>query len=255
MPKFFYPFIYDVPGERRGFLPLGMKIRDYYLRWVATEDFKHVENAIPVISIFVGMGWKKIFGAREIDVDILDPVAYKIILKFIAKVIPTEHSFAFWLRTLVRRCLIRGAYKSLVPEAGDKSVRPFNYHPFMSPGDIENNIFISEMKDLLLDHIEHKIRLDVDKRLACRYLAEALMEEKMPSPLVLKTKFGIPYREQQFYVDITTVIVRSELYKLRESLPHLYTNERMPFVMVFEDDEVEPEEAWDTEDDTAICDI
>lgn len=250
-----YPFTYDVIGDRRGFLPLGMKLREHYLRWVATEELKHVNSAVPLICQFVGWHWKRIFGSKPMDRDVLDPVAYKVIFRYVAKTIPVEHSFAHWLRVLVRRSLIRNAYKTYVPEEGDKSIRDFSYRPFMSPADIEHNIFIGEMKALLMDHISDNIRFEEDKRKACRYLAEVMMEEKMPSPLVLKTKFGIPYSEQQFYVDFITVTLRKELYKLRASLPHLFTIERTPFIAVVGNEDELEETSWRTEENSAFCDL
>jgi len=252
-----YPFVYDVPGDRRGFLPIGMKIREHYLRWVDTSDYKHLDSAVPLIALFVGRSWKNVFAAKQMDQDILDPVAYRIIFKYLSKDLPTEHSFAHFLRVMTRRAIVRAAYKTYIPEEGDKSIRSFTYHPFNSPADIEHNIFLKEITKLLLEHIEHNTRFDERKRKACRYLAEVLILEKLPSPLMLRDVFGIPYNEQQFYLDFTTVVLRNELYKIRESVPQLYGNERAPFVAVFRDEEEddELEEAEDQEEDIQVCDL
>ena len=254
MTFFYHPFTYDVPGDNRGFMPLGMEIRKNYLKWEATKDEKHLNTAVPLIARLIGWCWKKLFGSKALDPDVLDPVAYKIIIKFVDCELPVGFHCAHWLRTLVRRNLLRIAYKTYVPEEGDKSIRGFSYKPYMSPADVEHRIFVSEVKELLLDYIETSTRFDEDKRSACRYLAIVLMEEKMPSPMILKVQFGIPYSEQAFYVDFTMVILRNELYKLRKETPHLYSNEREPFVAVFGDDYNDFEEEME-EEDAAVCDF
>jgi hypothetical protein len=104
-------------------------------------------------------------------------------------------------------------------------------------------MFLDDMKEIVLDIVEHGTRLDFRKRRACRYIAELMLQEKLPSPLVLLDKYAIPYGEQEFYLDFTRVIVRKELYKLRSSLPFLYGNEEKPFVMIYGQtkDEIEKE--------------
>jgi len=250
--RFIYPFTYAEDGNGSGFLKLGMGIRNHYIRWLATEEFEHVERAIPVISLFVGWGWKKLFGFRPFDLDVMDPVAYKIIFKFAEQSLPIDYSLAHWLKVLVRRNLVRQAYKTFMPEHGDKSIRSFNYRPFAVPADIEHRIFISEMQEIVLDYVEHDTRLDFNERKACRYIAEALMKEKLPSPLVLLNKYGIEYRRQEFYLDFTRVVVRSELYKVRDALPFLYGNEEEHFVAVLDDYEYEETE---NEEDSTVCDF
>ncbi len=249
-----HPFTYELEGDLRHFLPLGMKIREHYLLWRETDNYDHLDDAVPLMARLVGWTWKQIFGKRQIDQDLLDPIVYKIVFKFVDKTLPTQHSLAEWLRVMCRRLVVRAAYKTYIPEDGDKSVREFNYRPFMSPGDVEHLIFVEEMKELILDYIEHDTRFDVVIRQACRYLASVLMQEKMPSPWILKDKFGIPYKEQQFYIDFTTVVLRNELYKFRDSLPHLYGNERRPFVAVLGDCN-ELEETESEEEDAQVCDF
>ncbi|MHA2066330.1 MAG: hypothetical protein ACXABY_18320, partial [Candidatus Thorarchaeota archaeon] len=228
--NYIYPFIYYKEGEGRSFVYQGIVIRECYLKWIATEDFSHVEAAVKDIALLVGWQWKKLFGGKGLDVDVLDPVTYKIIFKFMEHGLPINHSMGHYLKTLIRRNLLRLAYKTVMPLEGDKTVRAFNYRPFSVPADAENRMFLDDMKEIVLDIVEHGTRLDFRKRRACRYIAELMLQEKLPSPLVLLDKYAIPYGEQEFYLDFTRVIVRKELYKLRSSLPFLYGNEEKPFV-------------------------
>jgi len=252
--SFVYPFIYDAPGDRRGITRVGFAIRDNYLRWIATGDDKFVDQAIPDIAALIGKVWRKLVSSKPMDPDFMDPVAYKIILRFHSHTLPTASLLPRFLRLTIYRDLYRQIYKTYIPDSGDRSVRDFSYHPFLSPADIEHRIFIREIQELLLDHIEFNTRVEEGKRKACRYLAETMMANKMPSPLILKKKYDIPYKEQQFYVDFTTVILRNELYKLRDSLPHLYTDERKPFIPPGDTDEFETPR--DQEEEVAgLCDL
>jgi len=233
--NYIYPFIYYKEGEGTSYIWLGFQIRDSYIRWIATADFKHVEAAIPNIALLVGWQWKKLFGGKGLDLDVLDPVAYKIIFKFIEMTLPINYSMPNFLKTVARRNLIRLAYKSFIPEVGDKTIRAFNYRPFPVPADAENRMFVDDMKEIVLDYVEHDTRLDNSKRRACRYIAELMLQERLPGPIVLRDKYSIPYEDQEFYLDFTRVIVRTELYKLRAELPFLYGNEEKPFVMEFDE--------------------
>jgi hypothetical protein len=245
--KFYYPFIYATHGDGRGFLKIGMSIRNHYLRWQATDDYKHVELAIPEMCAFVGWGWKKLFGGKAFDFDVMDPVVYMIITRFIGHVLPIDYSIAHWLKVLVRRNLLRNAYKTLHPKDGDRSIRSFSYRPFSVATDVEHKIFVEEMQGIILNYIEHDTRLDFNERKACRYIAEGLLKEKLPSPLVLKDKYGIPYGNQEFYLDFAKVVMRNELYKIRSSIPFLYGSEKEPFVM--EDEETHELEEEDQENE------
>lgn len=252
--KFYYPFIYASPGDGRGFLKIGMAIRNHYLRWIATNEYKHVELAIPEMSALVGWGWKKIFGGKPFDFDVIDPITYMIIDRFIKHAIPPDYGIAHWLRVLVRRNIIRNAFKTLHPEKGDRSIRDFTYRPFSVASDVEHKIFVEEMQELILSYIEHDTRLDFNERKACKYIAKVLLKEKLPSPVWLKNTYGIPYRNQEFYLDFTKVVVRNELYKIRSSIPFLYGSEKEPFVMEYKES-YELEEEDQEEEGTAVCDF
>lgn len=251
--SFIYPFIYDTWGDRRGLQRVGFAVRDLYLQWIAVADKNYLELATAEIAILIGKIWRRSIGS-PMDPDLMDPVAYKLILKFYNHKLPFDYALPMHLIMSARRDLIRLVVKPMLPEQGDKSIRDFSYHPFMSPADIEHQIFVEEMKELLLDHIENNTRVDEDKRKACRYLATTLMENKMPSPLILLKKYGIPYKEQQFYVDFTSVILRNELYRLRDSIPSLYNTERKPFIPPGDEDD-ESEKNWDTETVSRLCDF
>jgi len=255
---FYYPFIYSRHGDNRGFLKIGMAIRNHYLKWVATENYKHVERAVPEIALFVGWQWKKIFGNKDFDYDIIDPVAYIIIFEFVKQKLPIDYSIAHWIRTIARRNLLREAYrKAFIPEQGDASIRTFSYKPFPVAADVEHRIFIEEMKEIILDYIEHCTRLDFNERQACRYIAESLIAGKRVSPLVLSSKYRIPDDRMKFYIDFTKVVMRNELYKIREDIPELYGSEKEPFVVEFHDwrdeDEEEDAESEDEEENIELC--
>jgi len=247
MTRFGYPFVYEYDGIH-GFLKLGMQIRRYYIKWFATENYDHVRDAIPIISNLVGWTWRKLFGERAFDYDVLDPVAYRVIFKFIDHKLPFQYSFAHYLRITIRWELIRYMYKKFIPFEGDRSVRSFNYRPFDAATDTEHRIFVDDLKDLILLHLGTSTRLDPDERQACCYIGEALIKASLPSPLVLRDKYGIPYPKQQFYLDFTKVNIRRQLYKVREDVPYLYGNERRSFVSMLElTDEEKKEDEENTE--------
>lgn len=248
---FSYPFTYDVIDDRRSFALIALTVRDNYLKWLDTKDEKYLEAAVPDLASYVGKMWKQSIGV-PMDLECLDKVAYRFVMRFYNNGLPSDYKLPSYLWLSVRRDLIRAYYKTYLPE-GDRSVREFSYHPFMSPADIEHKIFVGEMVELLIKHIECGTRLDESERAACKYLATVIVQEKMPSPLILKSKYGIPYKNQQFYVDFTTVVLRNELYKLRDSLPCLYSNERKPFIPPGDDDEFEEER--DLEEIAEFCDF
>lgn len=232
------PFVYWIPGKKIGFLRIGFKIRDYYLKYLETDDFSHIEAAIPDISLMIGWCWTKLWGVREPDTYIMDPVAYFFILKLKDKALPTDYGFPHYVRVMVRRHLIKHFYKYEQTRQGDRSIRAFTYKPFPTARDVEHKIFVDDLIECVLKHLENDTRLDLWERHVSKYIAECTLRDKPISQHVIKMKYGFDVkkdREQlRFLVDFTDVTVRNYLYWVRECIPNIYGDESPQFLHQFE---------------------
>lgn len=232
--NFIHPFVYEVRDDKRSFFRMGMQLRKLYIRWVSLEDPVDFEKAVPLICQLVGRQWHKMFGGQALDQDAADPVVYDIIDRFLKMKFTIEYSFASWLKKMVWYELVENVYKTTIPKKGDRSIREFEYKPYPSAKDIENRIFVDDMKQVFLRHLESKTRLTKEEGAACSYIGETLMKGSKPSPFVLRCGHNISNRHHQFYIDFTTVTLRSLLYKLRDAIPYLYGSEHTPFIAIFE---------------------
>jgi hypothetical protein len=241
--KFDPPFIYWIYRKKIGYLRLGFRIRDYYRKYCDTDDFKHVEDAIPDISLLVGWCWHRLFGLREHDPDIMDPVVYYIIMKMKDKALPTDYGFPSYVRVVARRHLLRHFYKFEQSRLGDRSIRSFTYKPFPTARDVEHKIFIEDLKECLLDHLENNTRLDETERQICKYIALCSLRGDMISEHLINIKYGFSAKKNReklkFLVDFTDVTVRNYLYWVKDCIPNIYGDEKNQFVSMFEIDEDE----------------
>jgi len=244
---YFLPFTYGLHrGETHSRIRLGFMVRDHYLRWFATENIKHFEAAVPLITRLVGCLWRKMFRwSLAYDFDVLDPAAYSIILRFYKMTLPVDgYSLPSFMDVMARRQITREYNRAWVPEGDGRVVRTYSLRPFATASDVENRIFIEDLKELMFLRLATYPRLTHEEGLACCYIGECLMDGKLVSHRVLQDKYGIPKDRQRTYVDIAKVVMRKELYAVRKAIPHLYGSEEVPFINMFEltDEEKEDEE-------------
>jgi hypothetical protein len=244
--KFNYPFIYWVYFKNIGYLRLGFKIKDAYIKYLETDDFSHIENAVPDITLLIGWCWSKLFGEREHDPDVMDPVAYYFIFKLRDKALPIDYGFPSYVRIMIRRHLLRHFYKQEQQKGGDRSIRTFTYRPFPTARDVEHKIFIDDLKVCLLERLEHDTRLDETERKVSKYIAECALKGVKISEHLIDLKFGLNVKKDKeklrFLVDFTDVTVRNYLYWVRKCIPNIYGDEKNQFVSIFElndEDEVD----------------
>lgn len=241
--KFDPPFVYWIYGKNIGYIRLGFQIRERYRKYLETDDFKYIEEAIPDISLLVGWAWTRVFLHQDHDRDVMDPVVYHVIFKLTKKVVPDSGGFPNYCKLMIIRELLKCYYKAEQIKKGDRSIRTFTYRPFPTAYDVEHKIFIDDLQDCVLDYITHDTRLDENERNICRYLAVCSLKGDLPSNNLIKVKFGLNSfkdpKRLRFLVDFTDVKVRNYLYRVRESIPNLYGDDKQAYFSSFEYEEEE----------------
>jgi hypothetical protein len=240
------PFNYTLTSDdKRGTLKLGMMIRREYIRWVflPNEDLERFEIIVGLLSLFVARAWRMVFHGRPYDLDVMDPVVYKLAIKLYNKELTVEFSLPKYMLVASRRLLIRNMYEyRFIPKRVDRSVRAFNYTHFPTYKDVEHRVYVNDVKELLLDYLGIDTRLDEEEREACVCIAqEYLMNWENPPVGMLMTKFGLTRKHCLFLIDFTKVVLRSRLYVLKKDVPELFkdTSVRAAYQLEYIDDNVD----------------
>lgn len=256
MSEFSYTF--DKMLGMRSYIKLGLRIRGHYIHWFITEDQRHLEDAVPDVCKFVSLCWSKIFHGRPHDPDIMDPVAYKILLRMWKHKLPFNKYFPRFIKVMTTRLLLRGVYpdppKMFIP-SGDKTVRAFVYKKYPSAIDVEHMVFVKEVKELVLDYLEMGTRLGDDEGRVCRYLAEEfIMRGEEPPLQPLRRALGLSSRKAKFLSSFSKLEARRMLYQVREDVPYMFCEDHPVRVgpLEYTDDDIDndsPEDFYREEED------
>ena len=89
-------------------------------------------------------------------------------------------------------------------------------------GDVENRIFLNELKGLVGDRVLGRIRFSGLAWDACRYILECVLGERRVVEYHLRRYYGL--KNPSFYVDYIEVLLRESLYDFRSQQYHVGRN-------------------------------
>lgn len=201
------------------------RIQKLYFYWFIWHRATDLNQLAVMLSAYVGYIWRRGWGKKPVDPDLLDPVTYKLIMLFHDERIPFHRkALSKFLHITTRRAILDEMDRMYpgMPKA-DHSMM-LNPKRFKTDADIDASIFLKELNGVILKKFRTAIRFSGAERAACVSIATSLLFiGKAPSYKLIRSKYGIRPRHVRFFNDFVRIVIRNELYDMRASLPRVFS--------------------------------
>jgi hypothetical protein len=148
---------------------------------------------------------------------------WKLLLKGFPKT-EKHHNLAAYLSTCIRWGLQDGLRKRHAPQVfnlGYEGISPTQYvGHLITHSEIESSIFLSELKQVVLDRVIDRIRFYDNQFEACVFIAECLINGEIPDVQELETTYNLEGKAS-FFITFIRVRLRIELYIFRNQFGEL----------------------------------